>query len=120
MPQYAEAFASNEMMGSMLLDITLEDLDYMNVKVLAHRKLILRAIEDLRQRSSTHKANRAPSALLRASSRGSARQSTVISEPVQVESEVAPPKAVPAKVHWSQLEPMSSKEVYNCSQLFST
>lgn len=98
------------MVGSMLLDITLEDLDYMNVKVLAHRKLILRAIEDLRQKSTTQNGNKAPSALLRISSKSSARPAMSV-EPVQVETEVAQEKPAPSKVHWSQLEPLASKEV---------
>lgn len=109
-PQYTEAFANNEMIGSMLLDITLEDLDYMNVKVLAHRKLILRAIEDLRQKSSVDHTNKAPAALMRGSSRGSARQ-VIEPEPVQVGAEVAPSRAEASKVHWSQLEPITSKQV---------
>lgn len=112
-PQYADSFASNEMLGSMLLDITLEDLDYMNVKVLAHRKLILRAIEDLRQRSSFNQGNKAPSALLRTSSGGSARIITMPekSDAVQVGAEAAQAKTAPTKVHWSHLDPISSKEV---------
>jgi hypothetical protein len=105
------------MIGSMLLDITLEDLDYMNVKVLAHRKLILRAIEDLRQSSSFSHGNKAPIALLRTSSRGSNRQNTMLEdrEEVQVGTEVAQSKLAPSKVHWSQLEPLTAKQTSNVS-----
>lgn len=37
--QHASAFAANEISGPILLDISLEDLDYMGVTVLAHRKV---------------------------------------------------------------------------------
>ena len=47
--QYAGIFKANDISGSILLDISLEDLDYMEIKVLGHRKIILRGIEDLRK-----------------------------------------------------------------------
>jgi hypothetical protein len=46
---YVSSFAVNEISGPVLLDIGLDDLDYMGVTVLAHRKLILKGIEDLRK-----------------------------------------------------------------------
>ncbi len=50
--QYAASFAANEISGPILLDISLEDLDYMGITVLGHRKTILRGIEDLRKNKS--------------------------------------------------------------------
>ena len=47
--QYIEVFRQNEISGPIVLDISLEDLDYMGVAILAHRKVLLKAIEDLRQ-----------------------------------------------------------------------
>ena len=46
--QYTQAFMTNQIDGLILLDISLEDLDYMEIKILGHRKIILRGIEDLR------------------------------------------------------------------------
>lgn len=44
-----KVFEQNEISGSILLEVGSDDLDYMNIKVLAHRKRILRGIEELRQ-----------------------------------------------------------------------
>lgn len=49
MDQYIEKFAENEINGTILLDITLEDLDYMGITVLGHRKVILKGAEELRK-----------------------------------------------------------------------
>ena len=42
--KYVTIFAQNEINGELLLDINLDDLDYMNVTILGHRKLILKGI----------------------------------------------------------------------------
>ena len=47
--QYCAVFTSNEITGPILLDISLEDLDYMGISILGHRKILLRGIEDLRK-----------------------------------------------------------------------
>ena len=47
--QYVNVFAQNEITGPVILDLSLEDLDYMGISVLAHRKILLKAIEDLRK-----------------------------------------------------------------------
>jgi hypothetical protein len=49
MGQYAPMFAQNEINGLILLDVTLEDLDYMSITVLGHRKVILKGAEELRR-----------------------------------------------------------------------
>ena len=47
--QYIQVFVSNEISGNLLLDLSLEDLDYMSITILGHRKTIMRGIEDLRK-----------------------------------------------------------------------
>eukprot|EP01041_Mallomonas_annulata_P008068 gene8068-16554_t len=47
--QYIPAFKQNEISGSLILDISLEDLDYMGITILGHRKVLLKSIEDLRK-----------------------------------------------------------------------
>jgi hypothetical protein len=37
--QYVSIFAANQISGPVLLDISLEDLDYMEIKALGHRKV---------------------------------------------------------------------------------
>lgn len=44
-----KVFEQNEISGAFLLEVGSDDLDYMNIHVLAHRKRILRGIEELRQ-----------------------------------------------------------------------
>ena len=45
--QYAPNFLQNEINGSVLMDISLEDLDYMGITILGHRKTILKGIEEI-------------------------------------------------------------------------
>jgi hypothetical protein len=59
--QYVNVFSINQITGPVLLDISLEDLDYMEVKALGHRKVILKGIEDLRQNKVVTKQLFAPS-----------------------------------------------------------
>ncbi|CAM9577222.1 unnamed protein product [Ectocarpus sp. 4 AP-2014] len=47
--KYRSVFQLNEISGTILLEVGLDDLDYMDVRVLAHRKRILKGIEDLRR-----------------------------------------------------------------------
>ncbi len=49
MEQYVAVFAQNEISGPILLDVTLEDLDYMSISVLGHRKVLLKGAEELRK-----------------------------------------------------------------------
>jgi hypothetical protein len=39
--QYVAIFGANQISGPVLLDISLEDLDYMEIKALGHRKVSL-------------------------------------------------------------------------------
>ena len=45
--QYRETFARNEISGQELLELGLDDLDYMGVKALAHRKRLLKGVAEL-------------------------------------------------------------------------
>lgn len=47
--KHAGVFQQNEISGPILLEVGLDDLDYMDVRVLAHRKCILKGIEGLRR-----------------------------------------------------------------------
>lgn len=51
--QYIETFASNEITGSVLLELGQSDLDYMKIKALGHRKIIMREIERLKRGKSS-------------------------------------------------------------------
>jgi hypothetical protein len=50
---YIETFARNEITGSVLLELGQSDLDYMNIKALGHRKIIMREIERLKRGKSS-------------------------------------------------------------------
>ena len=56
--QYVQAFIDNQINGAILLEFTLEDLDYLQITILAHRKMLLREINDLKQTSSAAAAAR--------------------------------------------------------------
>lgn len=60
--QHVQNFASNAISGPILLEVSLEDLDYMEVKALAHRKIILKGVEDLRKNKRVTKQLFAPAA----------------------------------------------------------
>jgi SAM domain (Sterile alpha motif) len=47
--QYIAAFSANEISGPVLIDLGLDDLDYLGITILAHRKVILKGVEDLRK-----------------------------------------------------------------------
>jgi hypothetical protein len=47
--QYISIFRENQINGQVLLDITQEDLDYLEITALGHRKLILKGIEELKR-----------------------------------------------------------------------
>lgn len=96
--KYATAFAENEISGSLLLDITLDDLDYMEIKVLGHRKIILKGAEELRK-------NRRISA-----DNPPAPPSNTADYNEQKEKKAAAPVQ---QSHWSDLEPLSANPAKN-------
>jgi SAM domain (Sterile alpha motif) len=101
--EYSTSFRENEVNGSLLVDITLDDLDYLGVKKLGHRKIILRSIEDLRKNGRiTHH--------LIAANEGD-RESKV-SGPNATSLNVDAIAAKKETVHWSHLEPLSLHQVF--------
>ena len=91
--KYVSTFAENEVSGAVLLDVGKEDLDYLEVKALAHRKLLLKAIARLATAVQTgqDEAAAAPTPRGGGSRAGGGG----------VAAEAAPAPA-PAMVHWSQ------------------
>jgi hypothetical protein len=123
---YISAFAQNAINGSVLLDMTAEDLDYMEIKALGHRKIILRGVEDLRSmgRYTSSPSNVAPPILRTASNPNIADERVLQSKSLQLESGkglglgMGMGIGVEAKqltevktTHWSQLEPLASNKV---------
>jgi hypothetical protein len=53
--QYAETFESNQIGGAVLCDLSLEDLDYMGITALGHRKMLLKGIDELSQVKTSKK-----------------------------------------------------------------
>ena len=49
LPQYIGVFTENEVTGSVVLELNLDDFDYMNITALGHRKTLLKAVEELRR-----------------------------------------------------------------------
>jgi trimeric autotransporter adhesin len=47
--QHRECFSQNEISGPILLEVGQDDLDYMHITALAHRKQLLRGIDDLKR-----------------------------------------------------------------------
>lgn len=47
--QYVDSFFSNDIAGHILLELSLEDLDYLGVTALGHRKILLKSVEQFRQ-----------------------------------------------------------------------
>ncbi|KAJ1438183.1 hypothetical protein B484DRAFT_444780 [Ochromonadaceae sp. CCMP2298] len=127
LPQYVSSFAQNEISGGILLDVTLEDLDYMQITVLAHRKILLRGVEDLRRAGRFTEAPLSLSpqkgpGLLRTLSNPTlgddARSILSQSQPAMHFSEQTQAQYVPQAqpyeskgTHWSHLEPLSNNKV---------
>merc|ERR1719399_1481169 len=88
--RHAPTFASNEIDGPLLLELGLDDLDYMEVKVLAHRKALLKGVADLKRGGSGEVENRG----------GNANGSAGAGRPKQGKG-----------VHWSHVKPLSENAV---------
>ena len=128
---YVSAFAQNAINGSVLLDISNDDLDYMEIKALGHRKIILKGVEDLRQNgrytpssSSPMKASapqRMPADILRTTSNPNfADDRNLQSKSLNFTSnneKLSPNEGNKSEskevktTHWSHLEPLSNNKV---------
>lgn len=111
--EHVQSFANNAISGAILLDVSLEDLDYMNITVLAHRKVILKGIEDLRKNKRVTKQLFAPSSSIQSPPK--AKVSTDDGKVGRVTPEKEESLLVDGKpkVHWSTLEPLRMKELTN-------
>ena len=99
--EYCDVFVQNQINGEVLLELSLDDLDYMSIKALGHRKTILKEIEYLRDSidpkcSADNIASESPTCSLHPSTSSN------------VATDVTSRSTNPAKIHWSHLEPLSS------------
>ena len=103
--KYAEVFASNEIAGEVLLELGLDDMDYMEVKALAHRKALMKGVAELKRGGDglSSKVTKKPSA----SSSSSSSSSTASQE--NTGRTIAPQAA--AGKHWSHVAPLSENTV---------
>lgn len=122
--QYAPLFETNEINGPILLEISLEDLDYMGMTILGHRKVLLKGIEDLRKnrRVTINLSAAAPSG--GGHSSGLTSQSLenlkdplrpmggkVSAASAHLNSQAQADESPGPYMHWSQLEPLSRNQV---------
>eukprot|EP00937_MAST-01D_sp_MAST-1D-sp2_P005970 g5970.t1 len=100
--QHAQTFATNEIDGAVLLELGLDDLDYMNVKTLAHRKKLLKGVAELKRG---------------ANGAGSGTGTAVLSATMPTPASSAPSENAPRNgnggqaVHWSHVKPLAENEV---------
>ncbi|GMH63992.1 hypothetical protein TL16_g03857 [Triparma laevis f. inornata] len=87
---YGNKFAENEIFGEILLELGLDDLDYMGIKVLGHRKKLLKGIEELKRNGKP--TNNPPPV------------------PDLAIAEAKEPAPVKTK-HWSEVKPLKENEV---------
>jgi hypothetical protein len=125
--QYAEVFEANDISGSVLLDLSLEDLDYLDIKALGHRKLILKGIEDLRKNKrmtidvkAGNANNPKPISDGKALFSQSMKSETSIADKLESLSKSMTVESLSQQVadtkkatHWSDIEPLSRNEVSN-------
>ena len=119
LPQYVEVFKVNEITGEVLVDLSLEDLDYMDIKTLGHRKTLLKAVTKLKapgEKPAQHRRSSRQQQPPQASrsleelpsmgmGMGEARDAGSSSNTAGV------------KKHWSHVEPISSYEVTGDGQM---
>jgi hypothetical protein len=104
--QYSDTFNENQINGIVVLDLTLEDLDYLQITVLAHRKILLRSINELKQSSVNKKQSQGSDRLLssglqRSNSANKISEERLLSKSVEVKK----------PIHWTQVEPLSQNKV---------
>ena len=109
LPQYVEVFTVNEITGAVLIDLSLDDLDYMEIKTLGHRKNLLKAVAKLQGSSG----NRPASVRRPARSEVQPQRSQSLENlPVGASSSSPSSSSSSGKQkHWSQLEPIANNVV---------
>ena len=111
--QYASVFEANEISGPILLEVGLDDLDYMNIRVLAHRKLLLKGIEDLKQNGRPTLDLRAPAnSPTRLRAAADAPMSAAATDSNDVAGVAEPKQSGTGETlkHWSQVKPLSENK----------
>lgn len=115
--QHIDKFVSNAINGPILLDISLNDLDYMGITVLGHRKVLLKGIEDLRINKKVTIKLAAPSVTTSQSKSPDSSQSKIASTSKVNNSLRSHDTNDSNKVHWSHLEPISSNKIEGSGKL---
>ena len=100
--EYSTSFRANEISGSLLMDITLDDLDYLGITKLGHRKIILRSVEDLRKNGRITQHLIAANEIDKEITTSNLASQNVNAKTARKEKET---------VHWSHLEPLCSNQV---------
>jgi hypothetical protein len=100
--RYATAFSQHEVSGGVLLDVTGEDLSYLGVSVLAHRKLLLRGIAQLKDAAA---ASGSVAAATAAASGESGLGAPLLPPPTDSSSSSSSTRAL----HWSHAPPLKVK-----------
>ncbi|CAM9376535.1 unnamed protein product [Laminaria digitata] len=123
--KHKAVFQQNEISGPILLEVGLDDLDYMKVFVLAHRKQILKGIEELRRGSGRPSADMPPPPVpappvpreypdntdTTDSGVGAREESVAAMSTVGEDHRRSGPRPPPERIkkkHWSHIEPMAS------------
>lgn len=122
-------FQQNEISGPILLEVGLDDLDYMNVNVLAHRKRILKGIEDLRRGGDgcggagqdADNPPPAPASLVTSNTNRGGRTNEISRNShiagdgrgtiVDAQEDDGKPALGATRHHWSHLKPLSDNQV---------
>lgn len=123
--KHKAVFQQNEISGPILLEVGLDDLDYMKLFVLAHRKQILKGIEELRRGSGRPSADMPPPPVpappvsreypdntdTTDSGVGTREESVAAMSTVGEDHRRSGPRPPPERIkkkHWSHIEPMAS------------
>lgn len=120
--QHRVIFKLNEISGPILLEVGPDDLDYLHVKVLAHRKRILKGIEELRQGAAGSKdsADVPPPVPVApklgdtnggGSRHGRQRLHDEVGRAASSNSQRGSSDRIVERRHWSQLNPLSDNQV---------
>lgn len=107
--KYADLFRENEIDGKVLLELGTDDLDYLNIKALGHRKMLLQGVDQLRAAVGLPtRSPLAPSSPAPATSSSSTMTSTDPDDRVGGESRAPKERTAPGLVHWSAAKPLQA------------
>lgn len=112
--QYGPAFTENEINGAVLLELTTDDLAYLKINILGHRKMLLKAVEKLQVAAGVAPASMAASPAATVSGSVSAAPPAPPNDPTSAaagEARTPPGKGETKIVHWSHVAPLAENEV---------